>query len=279
MSPPVPTPIRRILLTLSTDGEPLVEFESIMRLALALDAELEALFVEDVDVLRLAALPFAHEVGMASAQRRQLRDVDMERALRAQAARAQIALASVAVPARVRWSFRVTRGQIVAQVTQAALTADLITVTLGGEPVQLLRSRAVVRSMLTSTARPMLVLPAGSRLESPLLVVYDGSSAGQRALLLAQQLGGDRPGAIQLVLVPRSQDLETLRRTGESLLGESGAASRYRVLASCTPEALAQAVHAEAAGTLLLPLQPDLMAPAQVALLLERVRCPVLLVP
>jgi hypothetical protein len=279
VSPAAPVPIRRILLMLDADGEQLDALESVARLALALDAELEALFVEDADLLRLAALPFAREMGMASAQRRPLRNDDMERALRAQATRAQIAVASVTVPVRVRWSFRVTRGQVVAQVTEAALTADLITLALGGEPAQRLRSRAVVRGMLASTARPLLVLPAGSRLQAPILVIYDGSAAGQRALQLAQQLLGRPQDALQLVFVPHSRKLEALRAMAETQLGESAAASRYRVLESCTPAALARLVRAAAAGTLLLPLQAELMAPEQVGVLLERIHCAVLLVP
>ena len=274
-----PTRIRRILLTLDADGGQLAALESITRLALTLDAELEALFVEDTDLLRLAALPFARETGLASAQRRPLRNADVERALRAQAARAQFAIASVTGPARVRWSFRVTRGQVLAQVTEAALTADLITLPLGGEPTQVLRTRAVIRSMLASTSRPLLVFPAGSRLEAPFVVVYDGSAASQRALELAQQMGGGAQGAPALVFISRTHDFEKLRTRAEAQLGASAGAGRYRVLEACTPEALARTVRAEGAGTLLLPLHAELMAPSHVGLLLERIHCALLLVP
>src|SRR4030066_1013786 len=120
------TPIRRILLGLDTATPGLAAFEAASMLAARLDAELHALFVEDINLLRLAALPFARETRLTSATTRRLQNPDMERALRAEATRAQATLATVATRLNVRWSFQVTRGQMAARGRAAAMETDLI---------------------------------------------------------------------------------------------------------------------------------------------------------
>lgn len=271
--------IRRILLAVDACDAPMAELESLARLAQVLDAELQTLFVEDTDLLRLAALPFAREVGLASAARRSLQGPDLEHALHAQARRAQTALARLAEQSGMRWSFQVARGQLQAQLTQAMLATDLITVTLGGEPVQLLRRRAVVRSLMTTTSQPMLVLPAGSRLQPPYLAVFDGSPAAERTLRLARQLAGEQGAAIRILLVTARQAVEGLRHTAEAALGDVNLSVRYRVASTCTAETLIRAVRSESAGGLLLPLHDATLSDEAVGELLSRIRCPVLLVP
>jgi single-stranded-DNA-specific exonuclease len=69
---------RRIVIALES-GIPEPELEAAVALARGLDAELLGLFVEDLDLLRFAALPFAHEIGLASAVRRRLDPAALER--------------------------------------------------------------------------------------------------------------------------------------------------------------------------------------------------------
>jgi predicted RecB family endonuclease len=88
-----------------------------------LGAELVGLFIEDPDLLRFAALPFAHEIGHASAERRRTDVPAIERSLRVHAAEAERSLASAAERSAVRWSFRVARGIAATELLAAALGA------------------------------------------------------------------------------------------------------------------------------------------------------------
>ncbi|HTQ73302.1 MAG TPA: hypothetical protein VMI74_03370 [Burkholderiales bacterium] len=108
--------------------------------AAALEAELHGLFLEDVELLHFAGLPFAREIG-ASASSRGLDVPTMERRFRRQAEAARRGLAAAAEGKPVRWSFRVERGSRPAQLRRALADADLV-VVLGGRGLR--RAVAVV---------------------------------------------------------------------------------------------------------------------------------------
>ena len=98
---------RRIIVRL--DPRP-VGLQALARLAEELDAELLGLLVENVELLRLAALPFAREVGHASGVRREMDIAAMERSLQARARELRRACAEALKGSTVSWSFRVARG-------------------------------------------------------------------------------------------------------------------------------------------------------------------------
>lgn len=110
---------RRIVLGLDA-GTALRDFEAAAALAARAGAELMGLFVEDPDLLQFAALPFAREIGGASAARRDLDVASVERALRALALDAERMLAGTAGRSEVRWSFRVARGVLLDVLLAAA---------------------------------------------------------------------------------------------------------------------------------------------------------------
>ncbi len=78
--PEARAPIRRILVALDASGASLAALDAAARLAATLEAELLGLFVEDEDLLRLAGLPCAREVGFTFTQARRMESADMERA-------------------------------------------------------------------------------------------------------------------------------------------------------------------------------------------------------
>jgi len=128
--------IRRVIVALDPAPRHRALLEAAAEAAGRMEAELVGLFVENQDLLHFAALPFAREVGVASATRRP-RDLEsMERLLRALAKEAHEMLASIAGRAPVRWSFRVARGSPLVELLAAAEDADLVIANVE-EPVEL----------------------------------------------------------------------------------------------------------------------------------------------
>jgi hypothetical protein len=117
---------------------------AVAEVAAALEAELTGLFVEDVELLNFAALPFAREIGVFSA--RTLDRGTMERRLRSQAEEARRALAAAAEGKPLRWSFRIERGSLPAQVRGALSDADLV-ILLGGRSGRSPRRAAALLSV------------------------------------------------------------------------------------------------------------------------------------
>lgn len=117
--------LRRIVVELGAPGP--ATLPTAIELARALEAELVGLFVEDIDLLALAALPFG-EVGFPSAARREL-DVDaMERSLRAKARRVRRELDARLAGIRVRWTFETVRGRPASALTTIAAADDVVVV-------------------------------------------------------------------------------------------------------------------------------------------------------
>lgn len=112
-------------------------------IAARMEAELVGLFIEDVDLLHFAGLPFAREVGASSAAWRSLDIGTMERSLRALASEARRTMASIAERAPVRWSFRVARGSVTSELLAGAEEADLMLLLQAGAPVIAICSAAV----------------------------------------------------------------------------------------------------------------------------------------
>ena len=131
--------------------------DAVAEVAAALEAELLGLFLEDVELLHFAGLPFAREIG-ASARPRGLDVQTMERRLRSQAEEARRALAAAAEGKPVRWSFRVERGSVPAQLRKALADADLVILLGDGESQR--RSAALLSAAEFSSA----VAPALERL-------------------------------------------------------------------------------------------------------------------
>lgn len=92
--------------------------EPAARLARELEAEFLGLFIEDVELLRFASLPFAREVGLASASLLTMNLGALERQMRTQAQLLEAALQSIFGPAP-GWSFRIERASPAAAVAAA----------------------------------------------------------------------------------------------------------------------------------------------------------------
>ena len=139
--------------------------EPVARLAREMEAELLGLFIEDVELLRFASLPFAREIGSASASMRALSVSELERQLRAQARELEREI--TAILGAGSWSLRVERSSplraieaALAQVLEPALVLPP-GVRLAGE-LQRVRKKELTREALKkwlAAGRPVVVLP------------------------------------------------------------------------------------------------------------------------
>jgi hypothetical protein len=152
--------------------------DAVAQAAAALEAELTGLFVEDVELLHFAGLPFAREIGAFSARALDVRT--MERRLRSQAEGARRALAAAAEGKPLRWSFRVERGSVLSRVRSALDDADLV-VLLGDRGRQPPRRAA---ALLSSVELPREVQTALERLARSLAgdIYHVRPALGEEAL-------------------------------------------------------------------------------------------------
>jgi nucleotide-binding universal stress UspA family protein len=273
--------IDRILVALDASPHSLAALEAAAELAEHFQAELAGLFVEDENLLRLADLPFVHEVGLYSATRRRIGGKEMERQIRVHSRRVRRAFIVTTERSRVRWTFRVARGTVLTEVLTAASEADVL--VLGSAGWSLLRRGrlgSTVRSILPERFGLALILKEGTYLSMPLAVVYDGSPIAERALIAAKTLRDHVDEEQMLIVLILSEDperVQTLQRQASSHLG-NGDAVRYRSLTRANVLQLADILQAEECGTLILPARSSALQNDSLVALLEYLDLPMLLV-
>lgn len=198
--------VRRILVALDASAPSHAALEEAAALAAGLQAELSGLFVLDAELLRLAALPVARETGLTSATRRSLNPAGMERALKAQAEAARAALEAAARRHRLHSTFRLSRGDVVSELIEAATQADLMAMgAIGHMSIAGKRLGSATRAVRARSRCSLLLLAPGLRLGGSVVVVADGTAGSARAVELADELSLSREADL-VVLVCSAPD-------------------------------------------------------------------------
>ena len=275
------TAVARILVALDASPHSEAALKEAVRLAAGLQAELLGLFVEDVDLMRAASLPFARELASRTAQERRLDQLSMERALRGQAERVRRALETTAQGAEVRWSFKVTRGRVSQELLAASAEVDMVVLgragrrmSKGGKPGR------TAREVLARSLGTVVVMQNGTTLGRPVMTVFDGSPAAERALEMAARLAeADHKNLTVLIPAEGEEGVTTLREQAAGVLSKHEMTARYvDVPGHPGVEALAAAVERNGCRTLVASPSEPLLAGEALERLLERLGCLVVLV-
>ena len=187
--------VRRILMALDGAKSGSANLDVAVDLAMRFRAELVGLFVEDTDLLSLAALPFSAQVNLSTAAAHPLDHDDLERAFAARAIAARRGLSDAAARRQVKWSFRTVRGRAASELSAAAADADLVVVEGGRQGARRYENIGLSpRVALTRVSRSLLILRADRQFTRSVIAVYDGSALSRKALnVVAGFVGpGDR---------------------------------------------------------------------------------------
>jgi nucleotide-binding universal stress UspA family protein len=274
------TRIRRVLVALDASTYSAAALNAAAELAYRYGAELLGLYVEDINLLRLGEMPFAQEVGQFTAIRRRIDLREVERQIRAQTVRLRHMLEITTQIARIRWSFRVTRGTVVSEVLDAASTVDaLVLGRAGWSLIGPRRLGSTARAVLAETPVLALIVPHTGCLGAPFLVLFDGSALGEKTLDVAAGLMMAEEGPLTvLLLTDRPEGLEPLQAQVRAWLGERNLKVRYRPLLTANVLDLVHAIHTERCGTLVVPSHSEILSAQTLQAVLDQVEVPVLLV-
>lgn len=272
--------IRRILVALDASTHSLAALEAAADLAASMEAALLGLFVEDINLLRLAGLPFARAIRYPSATEEQLDSARMERQLKVQAEQARAALAKAAQNRKVPWSFRVVRGQVTAEVSAAASEADLLTLGKASRSVtRQIRLGSTALAVATGGPRALLLVEHGVPFRQPVLVLYDGSRGAQQALDAATRLAKAGDSRLIVILLADAPDkAKRLENEVDNSTEGREVQVHYRRLYGADVQSLIEAVRLEGGGVLVLSWETPLLKEESIQRLLHEANNPVLLV-
>ncbi|MCU0978540.1 MAG: hypothetical protein MUF25_05155 [Pirellulaceae bacterium] len=256
---------RRIVVTLDASACGRAALEAAAQLAAEMQAELQGLFVEDVDLLRLANLPFASEIPLPGAVPRQLEPARIQSAFRAHAEKVRQALSEAASRLQLRWSFQVLRGDVVG--TSRALAEEAELLVLGWAET--------AASGLSSSARRKPSVAAGS-----LLVIDEGCARSDRVLQAAIELAQVKRGEL-LVLSPAASVGESSPRERQigQFLQRSGVRYTIRPLPKLEARTIVGLAERLRSRLLFVVLRSDLLSESDVEILVKQLECPLVLVP
>lgn len=273
--------IRRILVALDASTHSLAALQTAVNLAAELEAELEGLFVEDINLLRLAELPFAREVRTLSAVTQRVSRQRIEAELRAQAARARRALVAAARQAQVPATFRVVRGHVPLEVLAAALEADLLTLGRVSRPLsRRVHLGSTARMVVARAPRSVLLMQYTPARAQSIMVTYDGSALARRALATAASLDQVQPnGHLTVLLVAEEPALmKQLQEEAALWLGSRGLTAEYHWLGRASVQNLAQTVQESRCNLLVLGAERVQMSEEAIQSLLDSVDCSLMLI-
>ncbi|UCC57026.1 MAG: universal stress protein [Gammaproteobacteria bacterium] len=260
--------MRHIVVTLDASETGRSALETAVRLAAILNAELEGVFVEDINLIRLAGLPFLREVRPWSLGEESVSAQRMQRELRTMARHAEQMLEQAAREMGVHWSFQVWRGPAGAETLAQNFVADII--SLGG--VSALASWRMWATTRPRTRRFRETLASIS-------VLFSDSEQAARALTTACNLAKD-PATSVTVLLPnnRAVDLPALKEKARAILDLHGLPARFVQLSGSGLQSLVQVTGTSGVSILIAETEHPLLLQAGLDQCLEVLSCPVLLV-
>lgn len=232
-------------------------------LAQILHAELAALFVEEVELVRLADLPFSREIGVATGSVLEFDPDAIARRHRQQAAAIRAHVASTARTLELAWSFDITSGSLLEAALEFLADPDLLMLEPAPSAVQHALGRTMMRPARPG-ARP------GAVIITDVAVLYDASPAADRALEMGLRLAGGRPDGVTLV-VDGDADVQSVRQSAADLMGVPALSSPVVTIADLGPGCCPRA--------LVVPLARFAAEPSALRALRASAHCPLVLVP
>lgn len=269
--------IHRILVALDASPLSRAALEVAADLAARYQAELVGIYVEDINLIRLADFPFVREIGTISGKLHEIDKLLIERQLRAHARFIEQLLATTAARASLRWSFRTVRGAISSELLSAARDSDLILLGRSGWS----RSRrlgSTARSLAADSPILAFILHQIPKPDKPVMVAYDGTPDSRVGLAAARLISGEAAILYVLILAEDTQTARRLQSEVEDYFGPEAVNVSFRWLGGLDAETIEQTAQMAGCEVLVLPAESRFFDREALLTMLNESRCSVLLV-
>jgi nucleotide-binding universal stress UspA family protein len=208
--------IKRILVAIDASPASLIALNAAAELALRYQAELVCIYIEDINLIRMAEIPIAMEIGHYSALLRPIDPEQIERQLRARRRWIESILTTLGKTTNLRWTFRTSRGAISDELALAALESDLMFLGKSGWSGRR-QVGSTARRIVNQFPTQAMILNRRLRPGTGIMLIYDGSGASERALAAAATLADSFTPLSVLLLAADPEHALLLRADVESL--------------------------------------------------------------
>lgn len=207
MKPEIELDVKRILVALDASPSCMASLDMAAGLAAHMQAQLETLFVEDVGLFRLAALPFAAELDRASGEARSMDEAGIESALHLHVERLRRRLDWFSEHKQIQYKLRTVRGDYLTEALQA--DSDILF---------MFASNRVSMTESNDSARPG-ALRSVRRSRAPVYTLYYGEEQSAVSLKVAADIASLLGTELVIVLPPESRETpEKVQNTIKALV-------------------------------------------------------------
>lgn len=272
--------VHRILVAIDSSTESAHALEAAAQLAAHMQAEIEGMFVEDPNLLRLEELSSSRGIQLPQGFGGAIESGSMRRQLQAHARRARQMLERASEQLQITWNFRVERGSMRSKLKEASSEFDLVVVESQGRSVRsAMRLEASTREAAQELDRPVLFLQKGARAIRSVVAVFDDTPESLGALDVATNLLAT-PISMLTVLVPaRSrEEADALREKAEEHLSHAGVTPHFRRISPDQVEWIGRSIREIHGDILIQAANSKVFEHNSTKDLLDEVDCPVLLV-
>jgi len=269
---------RPVVLQLRAAGTSPVVLQAALRVAAALQSDFESIFIEDDELLSLAALPFAREITMSGRRLRPLTAEAIEREMRAASSAVRREIEALARTLDVKTQFSVVRDQLDLALRQVGERAGVLVI---GEPVSSSAGRRELRALASCMAGVSACLMAGGRVRQAtgsVVALVDDPARFDEIVSMAARFAGTAAG--ELAVLGMEDALGGPEELGKRLAGIVGGERRVRIetLRTDEPGYVAYSVRRLGGGLLVAGYGGRMIAgDAAVVSIATRLECPLLL--
>lgn len=246
--------IRRIAVALDCSPHSQASLAAAVELAARLRAALVGIFVEDINVIRLAEHPGTSEIRMFQQEADKIEPESLMRAMRRQAEQAKRELEESAARHSLTPEFRISRGLVPGEVLAAAVGADLLVLGRSGRSPSC-RKRLGSTALAAAQEAPMarlLMKPGYEPGELPVMALIDSSSSTTATLQAALALLPDGQPLHLFLLAASPGEAEALQARIEQEPALRQVEYHCHYLPPQPPEALARYIRLIDSGLLVL---------------------------
>lgn len=271
--------LKRILVALDTSSHSRAALEAAVHLANTLEAEIRGLFVHDSTWYRVSRLPSFSEVREYTGEIRPMAEPEMENQMKLIERRLKAMLQRASERFDISHDLHSTEGVIEDKVLEAAEDADLITLGRAGHSYSKQKKMGNTALRIIEKARkPVLILKEGMQLGNSVAIVYDGSKASQKGLKIALALADKNEGSLFLnVFRNNPEALEEHSEEIENLMDDAPVPVYLHMVEKPEIRQFSEQINSTRSGLLVIPKKQPLISNMSLAVLLNNIHCPLLL--
>lgn len=240
------SPINRVLIALDALKENDNTLEFAVALAARNQTQLMMLFIEDLNLIHLASLPFASEIDRISILERKLDSLQMTRSFRTQTQRLEKLLEQKTRQKHVNYSLKVVRGHYLQEALSATDTMDV-----------LFLSKTVGRygkRTLKLTPLKKMTYSNNPSIKKAVWIIYQGTAASNHALLMARDLAASTNKELVILIRSTEEKARQHKQQAISLMASQPISTHYVIVPQETEDKeLISLLKDKECGLLVLP--------------------------